>query len=214
MKLSLVVMILVFSLQAQARCSRQFFGPVLSQSFKCVGKEFPADSAKQIPTVNESIFELCRQGCNKASGTQLQECQKRLAGELLRKAETIQGSIFDRKCSVDTNVLRTLSSVEIKNKGDENSNKGPFASCFFVTEQVINPASSSCGNTSTCVAVGYCKEGQYAGSELSLLCDAVDGRCPSFEDCANADDPSWITRGARGTTKVNRGINLDRIRNR
>lgn len=225
MKILMPALFLIFSFATQARCNGNYADHILNRALGC-DIEIGLNDIPDASPAYRAVMGVCGGGCYTAifNPAQRENCDRRYAEALNSSINVIRNYATSNGCNFDNDVIDgirfgviTMDSPTGESDGTPSPNTpppaptatpevpaSPFASCFYVTEQVVEPAVSACGNTPTCIAMGYCNSGQYANQPLSLMCDAVRGRCPSFEACANAPDPSWISRGGRrGSSSIN-----------
>ena len=197
------ILILALSVSTSARenvCSDITFankalsdmvGYCSSRSLSLRGLQFTRVS----DSVLRSVMQACSEnGCH-GENANSDSCTAAYAKALSSSGTRWIESYSDKhNCEFSTSRLNALQrSGRISADVDEND---PFKSCFYVTSQVIHPGNSSCGATPACNAVGFCKEGKYAGKSLSLSCPvSSENFCPTFRQCAEAETPSWFKTG-------------------
>lgn len=201
-KAIVLLMALLAADNIYARCNGNYADHILRESITCSGGQSTA--MRDIPntsTARDAVQRICMDGCYGAifNSALAPDCDARYANVLKQNIGELRSFARSNNCTFNEEIVNRYAEG-----GSAPVEPDPFASCFYVTEQVVQPAISSCGNTPTCMAMGYCTSGDYAGEPLSLMCNAEGGRCPSFSACANAPDPSWIERGGRrGSSSIN-----------
>jgi hypothetical protein len=175
---------------AFARCHGGYADHILAQALKCNGGD--SISIRDIPgaeAATAAVSGVCMGGCYSAMFNQdlKPECDKEYAGALKKGVSQIQKYATQNNCAFDSAVIDKVAGA------GGGADAGPFASCYWVSNSLVNPKNNSCGVTAACFGTGYCSEGEYSGNELTLQCAAVGDSCPTFAECAGADDPAWVT---------------------
>ena len=201
----ILIFSIIVSFESWARCSERSADSLLSEiihNCKSPTREARIFSVGMISgagrrNVGNAVLNACMDGgCSFIVGANRERCKREYAKAFRNNLETLVNyakNSYD--CEVDKDKLGSYLNASSASNSDTD-----LSSCFWTNHSVIRPGNRSCGRTPACVGGGYCDNALYQGSAIrgnvNLQCEAVGGRCPSFSDCANADDPGWVAIGS------------------
>ena len=178
------------------RCNGGYADGVLNEVLTCGDqKDLKLEEvARDGKKVWREVSGICADGCyNALWNPDLKPgCDKRYAEAVGKFSKDIKSYARKNRCVFNEAKLNGLITGK-KNSKEE----GPLASCFWSHKTVINPK-GKCGKKAACVGAMYCLRGPYnyrATDSVTLQCDAVNGKCPSINVCANAENPKWVDIG-------------------
>lgn len=159
-----------------------------------------------------AIQAACQSGChgNNANSPSCRAQFARAYDTAARGNGGLRSYLLRARCDFDRDRINQIIAEENQSNQQSHSQSsatGGLNSCYYVSNSTVSPRNASCGRTPACVGVVYCPRGVLpGGKELAqVTCEAPGNQCPSVQQCATAEDPSWLT----GTQEMNVNNNIN-----